>query len=679
MIDRHDGRLTWRSVVGPALVALLGVALASTAVSAIRNQYLALGFTRTPWIVLGDEIRSAAPIVGALGLWCALVVLAIGRLPRRSRSLDASAPGARFASPARRISLAIASGLAITALLRVAYAFNRFHADVNWSWRRDWHGLPVPDVFFRPMVWLQNAGIILGAAVCGWLLYRLLWLGLGRRPSAARALHRVAAAWPTIVATTLALVALLIVAHAHRARTPERPNVVVISLDTLRADHLGAYGYSRPTSPTLDAFARDGVLFEWTIGQAEATLPSHMSIFTAKLPSGHGVWNHNHVLAPPVVTMAEAFREEGYRTAAFVDAGHMLKLFGFGQGFDVYHDRFKRLAGSVDMAIEWLDALGDDDRYLLFVHGYDIHTPYSPWSPYRKDFVDPTYTEPAVEPNVDTMAKITWRLAADSTYVDPIDARNREYIVACYDAAIRWADDQVARLLAHMQARGDLDDTWVVVLSDHGEEFGEHGAYLHEKLYHTVTHVPLIVRPPSGPLGARFEARRGARVSDVTSLVDVFPTLAEISSIPARADWVGASLVPYLEGRSARSDLAGDAPDSLAAGRRAASRVAYSQSYRFGHVRAITSDSLHILSSEDARDHFELYRHREDRAEQDPTRVMLGENGALVDGPYDARGRALTGRLRQWMDETRARILGNEARRFLGSDFKTLRNLGYIQ
>jgi arylsulfatase A-like enzyme len=437
--------------------------------------------------------------------------------------------------------------------------------------------------------------------------------------------------------------------------------VLVICLDTLRADHVGAYGYPLDTSPTLDRLAAEGTLFEWTIAPAEATLPSHVSIFTSRLPSSHGVWNHHHELTDDQVTLAEVFREEGYRTAAFVDAGHLLGLFGFTQGFDRYHDRYKRLEGSVDLALDWLEGVSPDDRFFLFVHGYDVHAPYAPWSPYRDQFVDPDYASD-FEPTVDVLSDICWRHRQDPSFEMPLTEEEVAYAVACYDAALRWADDQVARLLDRMQADGRLKDTWVMILSDHGEEFAEHGSFQHDKLYLTVTHVPWIVRPPEGD--GRWA--RAHRASGVTSLLDVFPTLLEL---------VGVVPPVVVEGRSRVAELRGESSPAEAA----ESEIAYSQTYQFGHQRAVVTPRLHLLSSMEAPDSLDILAYREDRWELDPTHVWFEGDSVRHQGPFGPGARTVSGHLRQWMIDTAPGMEGRTARRLLGSDFQTLRNLGYIQ
>lgn len=629
-----------RVVAAAALVGVI-VPLVATLGDVLAHRLLTLGFHRSVGILLAEHLGSF--LLPAAGLAAVGVLLTLVT-SRRGWS------GPRLAA------LVGAAWIVLPLLLHVGYDYNRYRVDVNWSWMREWHGLRVPGFLWETEVLLRNAGMVLGALllIAGgtWLLAR----ALGWMPVLTRLGERIL----TPIALGMAVVAggaLLLLAPLLHAADPSRPSFLVICLDTLRADHVGAYGYPLDTSPTLDRIASEGTLFEWTIAQAEATLPSHVSLFTSRLPSSHGVWNHHHELTPDQVTLAEVFRESGYRTAAFVDAGHLLGLFGFTQGFDRYHDRYKRLGGSVDMALDWLDGVGDDD-FFLFVHGYDVHAPYAPWSPYRDDFVDPDHASD-FEPTVDVLSDICWTHRQDPTTELPLTEAELAYTVACYDAALRSADDEVKRLLDRLDADGRLADTWIVILSDHGEEFGEHGSMQHDKLYLTVSHVPLIVRPPDGdPRWAR-----GHRASGVSSLIDVFPTLVELAGEVSPVALEGRSRVPELRGEASTGER----------------EIAYSQTYQFGHQRALVTPELHVLSSMEAPDSLDILAYPEDPFEQDPTRVWFTDDAVRHDGPFGPAARTLSGHLRQWMQDTAPGMEGREARRLLGSDFETLRNLGYIQ
>jgi len=630
-------------------LALLAATVFSSALEIWRNGYHTLGYARTMLLVTFDEaIRFAGP---ALIFAAVAMLIALWGAKRRW-------------SPHRSGALGLAVAASLLGLLRIAYLYNRFHTAVNWSWRREWHGISLPGFLWETDVLARNAAFIAGAAVLAAVAFVLFQLVLRAVPSIGRGIERLISARAALLVSAAIVLSVSTGAVLARGKAPAGPSFLVICLDTVRADHLGCYGYTRPTSPTIDTLAAEGIRFAWTMSQAEATLPSHVSLFTSQLPSGHGVWNHEYELREESVVLAEVLREAGYRTAAFVDAGHLLGLFGFTQGFDVYHDRYKHLAGSVDLGIRWLDGLEGTDRFFLFVHGYDAHTPYAPWSTYRKDFVDPAYTGGFI-PEVRTVTDITWKKKTDPHYEIPLDSADVRHMVDCYDAAIRWSDDQVARMIDALRKSGRLDSTWIILLSDHGEEFMEHGSFLHEKLYHTITHVPLLVRPPDREDPGAPRGTRGVVVNDVTALIDVFPTILELAKLSSPVPLEGTSLARYLSGGEN--------------GARASERAVYSQSFQYGHLRAVTSPTYHIITSESRRDSLEVYAYRSDRLEQSPTVVALTDTVARHIGPYDPAARLLTTQLRAWMDATRSGMEGREAKRLLGSDFETLRNLGYIQ
>jgi hypothetical protein len=180
--------------------------------------------------------------------------------------------------------------------------------------------------------------------------------------------------------------------------------IILISLDTLRADHLSTYGYHRKTSPSIDALAKESIVFERAVVQAPTTLPSHMSIMTSLYPSFHGVWPQNFPLADEHVTLAESLREGGYRTAAFVDGGYMSGVYGFKQGFDLYDDQEKGILSILPKVKKWLDD-NKSDPFFLFIHCYDIHSPYTSPPPYNKIFHDFTYTG-HLTPDTVTLLKV---------------------------------------------------------------------------------------------------------------------------------------------------------------------------------------------------------------------------------------------------------------------------------
>ncbi len=298
--------------------------------------------------------------------------------------------------------------------------------------------------------------------------------------------------------------------------TKGRPSILLITLDTTRADHLGPYGAMNVETPALSGLADRGIVFENAAATAPVTGPAHASLLTGLYPRRHGVRNNlTHYLPENVPTLAEGLSASGYRTAAFVSAVVLEGRYGFDQGFETYDDDLKSSSASrigpmaterpaqatADRALAWLKGLGDDQPYFLWVHFYDPHLPYSPPSPW-----------------------------AESYRGQP------------YDGEIAYMDSQIGRLLQHPRAAGD--DVMVLAIGDHGEGLGEHGEKAHGLLvYESTIRVPWILKLPGGPAGVRIAAP--------ISQVDLVPTIAEmvISYPESGLEAIeGRSLLPLLRG-----------------------------------------------------------------------------------------------------------------------------------
>ncbi len=315
------------------------------------------------------------------------------------------------------------------------------------------------------------------------------------------------------------------------ARARPRPNLILVSLDTLRADHLGLYGHVRETSPRLDALAHDAVVFDRAVAQAPNTPPSQATMMTSLYPGTHGFTGNRDRLPREHPTLAELLQEAGYATAGFVDGGYLSHVFGFDRGFETYDDKGGGLARTLPKARAWLAERGERP-FFLFLHSYDVHAPYLPPPP----FFDHFHTEPYAGDFVPTAENMQLAFSG-AVQLSPQD---RRHVVLRYDEGVRYADEQIGSFLAELEAKGWLRDTLLIVTSDHGEEFGEHGSYLHWQLfYQPILRIPLIVRLPGGAGGGR-------RIGRLVELVDLLPTVLDLLELPPLENAQGRSLGPLL-------------------------------------------------------------------------------------------------------------------------------------
>ena len=296
-------------------------------------------------------------------------------------------------------------------------------------------------------------------------------------------------------------------------------NVILITLDTTRADRLSCYGFKDIDTPTIDLFASRGVRFEKCYAQTPLTLPSHTSLMTGTLPLFHGVRDNGGFIVPPEIkTMAELFKDKGYETGAFVAAYVLDSKWGLNQGFDTYFDRFdlrkfKRISlGTVqrpanevlDEALPWLDKK-KDKPFFAWMHLYDPHSPYEPPPPYDK-----------------------------------------RYAAHPYLGEIAFADSEIRRLWQFLETNDLVRNSFLVLAGDHGESLGEHEELAHGFfVYQGAIHVPLIFVTPF----SRFQGLSSARVS---TLADVMPTVCEMAGMPVPAQVQGASLLPAFYGKSGK-------------------------------------------------------------------------------------------------------------------------------
>ncbi len=342
----------------------------------------------------------------------------------------------------------------------------------------------------------------------------------------------------------------------------ERPrNVILVCMDTVRADHLGCYGYERETTPALDALAERSIVFEDASATACWTKPSVPSFLTGTYPIQHGVYSgssrdeagtHSDVLPEDATTLAEAFRSAGYATAAFVKNAQLRRGLGFEQGFDEYVDEAGDAREIRWRARDWLDDHDGEQPFFLYLHFLDAHWPYPVPDEYATRW---TGAEQAA-----LFRGKDWRglRTAINDGERELSSAERAGLIGLYDGALRFIDDQLALLLADLERRGLVEDTVVCVISDHGEEFLEHGRIGHgHGLYEGLLRVPWILHVPG-------EAAK--RVTNAVSLTDVFPTLLSAARVAQTGTDVGvdrldrpaavvAILAEHLEKGSYRQSL----------------------------------------------------------------------------------------------------------------------------
>ena len=339
--------------------------------------------------------------------------------------------------------------------------------------------------------------------------------------------------------------AAMLVTAAH-----PRPNVVLYVVDTLRADRLGCYGYRKPTSPRIDAFAASALRFTHAVAQSSWTRPTTASIFTGVIPLRHGAIEPENAIDPEVPTLPELLRTGGYATAAFVVNPVVSGAFGFARGFDCFRffpdaltreALFMRADRVVPRVARWLRRA--PKPFFLYVHTADPHSPYVPPPRYRRGLAhdaggftvaDLIASQRGCPNCLHDFRNARWSAPSPSAVA---------VLSSLYDGEVKLADAAFGGLLDALESAGRLDDTLVIFTADHGEEFLEHGGMTHgQTLYREVVDIPLIVRLPGGVQG-------GTTVDAIAQQVDLLPTVLEAAGIRPPAGLDGASLFAGTEAR----------------------------------------------------------------------------------------------------------------------------------
>lgn len=350
-------------------------------------------------------------------------------------------------------------------------------------------------------------------------------------------------------------------------------NVILITVSTLRADHVGCLGYGRNTTPNLDAFAKKNILFQNAFATSSWAMPSVGSIFTSRYPRQHGATHINRSLSADNCTLAQMLKDQGYYTIGFCCNPRLTGDYGFARGFDLYDDYSasiilesmsvkkedsleinKRRTNDLvnDAAIRWLKN-NTHKPFFLFVHYYDNHWDYLPPPPYNTLF-DPNY-----KGNLDGR-----QIAREPLYSNRPSERDVEHMIALYDGQVRQTDADLGEMLRAMENMGLMSNSIVIIMGDHGESFYEHGHTSHHGVYDELVHVPLAMSLPS-------DANNAHVVDSLVSGVDIVPTILELLELPVPPICEGKSLKSVINGRQRRVNdfvrieyTGGAIPDSLA-------------------------------------------------------------------------------------------------------------------
>jgi len=385
-----------------------------------------------------------------------------------------------------------------------------------------------------------------------------------------------------------------------RVSTPDGPvrssdsiedfNILLITIDTLRADHVRCLGGRRENTPALDTLAKNGVLFSMCISAASVTGPSVASIMTGATPRRNGVRNNMVVVPEEYVTLPELVSAAGYETAGFTATPVLSSRVGFAHGFDHFGEDFEKFENTTpaeynaeeltDLVISWLDDREGEKPFFAWAHYYDPHWPYT------------AHYGAAAGTSIEFEYLMELYVKQDVEAIKKDIGRINEF----YDQEIFYTDMHIGRLLHALETSGDFDDTLIIVTADHGEELFEHEYYYgHTRSLHdTVLNVPLVIRFPGG-------CYSGLRVDTVVWTPDVFSTILDLLGKPAPDDTQSVSLMPIIMGEVSLS-------------RPVFSMRQPANHYRRGKAAAVTSDNMKLISFERGEDL--LFDHSNDPGER---------------------------------------------------------------
>jgi len=363
------------------------------------------------------------------------------------------------------------------------------------------------------------------------------------------------------------------------------PNVILISIDTLRADHLGCYGYERDTSPHLDNLARESVLFEANFAPSPSTTPSHISMLTSLYPLTHDVLSNRERLSysEDIIPLTQILKDNGFRTGGFVGGAGVSKIKGFDRGFDFWSEE-RYMSPHLPDVKQWV-LENQDEKFFLFFHFYDVHAPYVFRQNFENMYNDLSYYEELIAKidkilDVEELSYENYQLLTNQEKFillcshliqeirKPIDKDVRfaaqkdlfshlsewrqspdfkkqiQLLIDSYDAGIKYTDHFIGKFFSFLKSNNLWENTLLVVTSDHGEEFMDHDILTHGNgLYDTLIYVPLIIKMPG------LSGKHVKRISDLSELVDIMPTILDILDIPFKDQMQGKSLCPAIFGQ----------------------------------------------------------------------------------------------------------------------------------
>jgi arylsulfatase A-like enzyme len=461
--------------------------------------------------------------------------------------------------------------------------------------------------------------------------------------------------------------------------------VILVFADTLRRDHLGVYGYARPTSPVIDRLAREGALFRDCVGQGSWTKVAASSLMTGLYPTSHGVAEFAHRLQSSAVTLAEAYRQAGYATVSFSSILFTGRFTNLHQGFEEVHEdsslpdrgSSKTAREYVDRLLPWLEA-HRGEPFFVFLHVSDPHDPYKPYAPYDALWADPAraaeherHAKEVREFISDPLLKAFGMPTKAELVKGGIDPEAYvEHERGWYDGSIRGMDVEIGRLVERLRSLGLDRRTLLVFTGDHGEEFYEHGRSFHgQSVYGEMNNMPLILWRPGA-------IRAGVTVEETVQTVDLMPTLLEMSGIPVPAGVQGRSLLPLLSrAPAAPGTVRASARDTRPAiSEKAETREFGAPPPRDTAAAAIVVGNwklIHNTKRPDGKAEFELYNHAHDPLDAHDVAAAHPEEVARLSKMLEGwRKMAAAARLKPDAEANQA--MSKE-------ELERLRSLGYIQ